>query len=337
MDPLEWIYHLGYKASRSMGRHGARKLPVRVVSIGNITVGGTGKTPSTIVLAAEAFTRGQRPCVLTRGYGGRLKGPVLVGPHLSVGDVGDEAMLIATALPHVPVIKCADRYKAGMFALKELRYEPDMFILDDGFQHWRLERDLDVVLINSMNPFHNGKLLPTGRLREPLSELKRAGAIVLTHADESGSIEELRTRVQALCPDCRVFYSSHRPTVLRTSDGEVKPLDSLKGVKVYAIAGIASPGAFFDSLSRLGANVVGTISYRDHHMFTEADVTRMVREAEESSAKWIITTEKDIMRLRPYASLIERFISMGVEFQVDRAFLDFVLGPGPQQGSDNTQ
>jgi tetraacyldisaccharide 4'-kinase len=165
MTPLELLYYLGYSVHRGYGTKTQKRLPARVISIGNITLGGTGKTPAAIALTYEAKQRGFAPCILTRGYGGKAKGPCFVsrgeGPLLNAYDAGDEAFLMAEKLKGIPVVKGPDRYEAGMFALRNLRVQTAhsqsewIFILDDGFQHWGLFRDMDILLLDGMNPFGN--------------------------------------------------------------------------------------------------------------------------------------------------------------------------------------
>jgi tetraacyldisaccharide 4'-kinase len=185
----EFLYSVGLSAKKAYSLSRRRRLPCRVISIGNITVGGTGKTPAAIALAGEAKKRGGSPVILTRGYKGSAKGPCFVtkgeGPLLNADEAGDEPVLMAERLKGVPIIKGSDRYEAGMFALQSL--DPQLstlgsrlFILDDGFQHWKLSRDKDILLIDSGNPFGNRALLPLGKLREPLSAIERADIVVLT-------------------------------------------------------------------------------------------------------------------------------------------------------------
>ena len=151
LGPLELIYYLGYRVNTALDLSNASQLREKVISVGNITTGGTGKTPLTIALSTEAQKRGFVPSVLTRGYSGKMTGPFIVSSEMYVEDVGDEPMLMHEHLDGIPVIKGSDRYSSGRFAIENLHDTPDLFILDDGFQHRRLHRDLDIVLINSRN------------------------------------------------------------------------------------------------------------------------------------------------------------------------------------------
>ena len=189
MTLFEILYYLGCSAKKYFAYKNQKRLPYRVISIGNITVGGTGKTPAAIALANEAKKRGFTPIILTRGYRGKAKGPVLVScqpsaiPSLTGKShqlYGDEPVLMLNKLKDVPIVKCADRYKGGIFALDQLSAvscQPSakiIFILDDGFQHWKLFRDKDILLVDAVNTFGNEMLLPAGKLREPIKEIKKS-------------------------------------------------------------------------------------------------------------------------------------------------------------------
>ena len=324
--PLEFIYYLGYRINTALDLANCRKLKGKVISIGNITSGGTGKTPLTIALASEARERGFRPCVLTRGYGGKMKGPLFVSSEMYVEDVGDEPMLMAEHLDGISVIKGADRYESGLFAYENLHDKPDLFILDDGFQHRRLHRDLDIVLINSRNPFHNRKLLPVGRLREPLEELGRADVLVFTKCELMEMPEALHDDARKFNSSAPIFLSRHRVSFVRSSCHKDLPSGYLSGKKVFAFSGIGEPAAFIDTLERSGAEVVGHKVFKDHHRFDMVDMKRVQVQASVVEAQWIITTEKDIMRLRHFkCDEFKNFLYVGIELEADKAFYDYVF------------
>ncbi len=335
MGPLELVYYLGYSFKKSRGLKNRKRLPQRVISIGNLTVGGTGKTPAVIAVASEAKRRGFLPCILTRGYKGKAKGPCIVSrggsPLLDADEAGDEALLMAKRLSGVPVIKSADRYEAGLFAIRELRFSVSalpsrlLFILDDGFQHWKLSRDLDVLLIDSTNPFGNNKLLPAGPLREPLREMRRADIIVLTRMREgtdSDRIEEnLKNEVRRYNPDAPIFSSWHTPTGLSTVSGKELPLGALAGKRVFAFCGIGNPSSFRNILTSIGADVRGFTVFSDHHAYRRHEMDRIIESAKTGNADWIVTTEKDIMKLNNL-DVTGNLVSLRIEFEVENNFYE---------------
>lgn len=293
MGPFEFLYWLGYGLDRKIGGRAAKSLPVEVVSIGNLALGGTGKTPLAIALAQKARQRGFMPCVLTRGYKGKLKGPVTVTPDMSAEDAGDEALLIARR--GIPVVKSPDRYEAGLHALKMLTPSPDLFIMDDGYQHWRLKRDLNILLLNGKKPFGKGRLLPFGDLREPIREIKRADIIVLT---KCGDIpESLLKEIRRYNPGAPVFAASYKPAGVADLSGRTYPVDLLEGKDVYAFCGIGEPASFKETLIEAGAVLKGFRAFRDHQRYTPGDIEALAREAKKTNALWILTTEKDIIKL----------------------------------------
>jgi len=337
MNPLEHIYLAGhrYKTMRDLGRQ--KRLSVPVISVGNITTGGTGKTPAVIAVAREARARGLGPCVLTRGYGGRLRGPVFVSEENYAGDVGDEPLLIASRLHDVPVVKCPDRHEGGMFAIENLENRPDLFILDDGFQHRRLHRDMDVVLISANDPFGGNRLLPLGRLREPLDGLSRSGALVITKAgpDDESTINRIKADLRKYNKDAPMFVSRHGASgvLLGLAQHErpsqrnrpLEPVDWLKGRRVYAFCAIGEPESFVRSLRESGAVIAGTRFLRDHHRFRPSDIKSVSGSAASSGAHWIMTTEKDIMRLRAIMEPPSNFAALSIDFKAEHGFYDHIF------------
>ena len=326
-----------------------KKLPCKVVSIGNITVGGTGKTPATIAVAEEAVKRGFMPVILTRGYKGTAKGPCFVskgdGPLLSASQAGDEPFLMAEKLPGIVIVKGPDRYVSGRFALQALgigkeaegaaggikgnpiglepaALNPVLFILDDGFQHWRLHRDRDVVLIDAGNPFGNGKLLPSGRLREPLTELKRADVIAVTKSprEDMGLIREIR-RYNTHAP---IFFPDHRAVSVSLRSGEKKPLAWVHGMNVFCFCGLADPGSFRNTVAGAGARVTGMRAYPDHHPYTQQDIAVIMNDCRMSGAEWVVTTEKDMAKIRNL-DLPENILIIGIAFTADQPFYDSIF------------
>lgn len=266
------------------------KLPCPVISVGNITVGGTGKTPLAIFIAGEIAGRGKRVVVLSRGYGGSAGGVSVVsnGDKLLMkpDEAGDEPCLMASRLNGVPVIVGRDRVKAGLFAIE--RFKPDFIILDDGFQHIRLERDLNIMLLDSSKGFGNGHLVPRGILREGASAVKRADFIM---------VKGTGGKVQGKLPrGISATAFTYRPVAaVPLNGGAPMELKTLKNKKAVAVCAIAAPESFFSTLDSLGVNIVKKITLRDHHPYTATDVEEIKKAL--SSAEIAITTEKDAVKL----------------------------------------
>ena len=343
MDFFERIYYAGFrmKQHRSLSRR--EQLPCRVVSIGNITVGGTGKTPATIALAQEALNRSYAPVILTRGYRGTARGPCFVtkgsGPLLSPGEAGDEPYLMARRLSGVPIVKGPDRYKSGVFALERIRQNtPELsprsgrgtlFLLDDGFQHFRLFRDMDIVLIDAEDPFGRNRLLPFGRLREPLPALERAQIIVVTKSgmkmDGRGpAIEQTLNTIREHNTKALFYIADHLPVSVADRNGNEYPVPMLSGKKVFGFCGIGSPGSFSKTLRDTGAELAGFRHFRDHHRYTSADIAGLAKEAAALKCEWIVTTEKDIIKIE-HLDLPDNILIIRIEFSIDSSFYDNVF------------
>jgi tetraacyldisaccharide 4'-kinase len=278
----------------------ALRLPCRVVCVGNLTVGGTGKTPTVIALAERLRAAGRKLCILLRGYGRVGTAPEIVSDGQDVllewQRAGDEAVLLSRLLPGIPVVVGGDRLEAGKLAIR--RFGPDTLLLDDGFQHRRLQRDLDLVLLDGTDPFGGGHLLPRGRLREPVGALRRAHAILVTRADQAGELASLRRRLEECAPGVPVAYAVHQPRlVVDLGSGRSMPPEVLRGKKVVAVSGIAKPEGFLWTLRQLCATPAQVLSFPDHHPFTREDRARMAHEAKAVGAECIVTTEKDAVRL----------------------------------------
>lgn len=270
-----------------------RKLKCRVISVGNLTAGGSGKTPLAMHIAVILKKNGIRPVIISRGYKGSRRRisavsdgkAVLMGPD----EAGDEPYLMASRLAGVPVVIGADRYMAGLFAIE--KFSPDCVVLDDGFQHMGLERDLNILLVASEAGLGNGHLLPMGILREPVSGIRRA-SLILLKGNGLKPVDALRIRETGL----PVMAFDYRPSMLYDIN-EKKPLNpaTLKGKKVFAFAGTANPDAFFETLKKLGANLTGSLPFPDHHKYTDSDMERIKALSKES--RLAVTTEKDAVKL----------------------------------------
>jgi tetraacyldisaccharide 4'-kinase len=297
MSPWCLIYSMVQRLRAGFYRIGlykTRRLPRPVISIGNITVGGTGKTPVTAYIARMLLRQGHRVAVISRGYGGSLEGQNIVVSDgvtvmLSARECGDEPYLLATTVAGLMVVIGADRYAAGKLALEQL--DPDIFLLDDGYQHVRLYRNLNILLLDYTHPFGNGWTLPFGILREPVCAVNRADLIIHTRcrADTAGGT------IPTEKPFCMARHELG--AYLPLSGGESQPLAALHGRTVLAFAGIADPQAFFDELRAYGLNLVETISFPDHVAYDDTLINTIDEKMQTSRADYAITTEKDGVKL----------------------------------------
>lgn len=280
-----------------------RRLDRPVISVGNITVGGTGKTPCVIRLTQWLRQKDLRPVVLTRGYMDQ-------GGAASCPAGSDEALMLRNALPGVPVLVGHNRFQNARDFLKD--QAADIFILDDGFQHWRLARDVDIVVLDAVHPWGNGHLMPRGILREPLSALQRADIIVVTKTNLStpDTLEEIRERLAILCPDKMIVRARHQPVALvdMRSD-KVEGLAFLKGKEICSVCGIGDPASFEKILTDLGAHIKEPIAFMDHYSYNIQDIRRIGGRCQSKSIDTIVTTEKDAVKLTPF---LGGFDSLGV-------------------------
>lgn len=278
MDLRNRLYEHGWKRSH--------RAPVAVVSVGNLTLGGTGKTPCVEYVARLFRKQDLRVAILSRGYG-------------SGEGRNDEALVLEENLPDVPHLQGADRVGLARTAVEEL--ESEVLVLDDGFQHRRLQRDLDLVLIDTTNPWGYGYLFPRGLLRESLRSLRRASVVLLTRCDQVD--ERMRMRIQesiaSHAPNAPVALTTHQPIELRNSEQQTAPLETLKTRPVAAFCGIGNPQAFRQTLIDLGGAICDFRIFPDHHAYTRADMEGLWGWAERQASDCIVlTTEKDLVKLR---------------------------------------
>jgi len=301
-----------------------RRLPRPVISVGNLTVGGTGKTPVTAWIARQLLEQGLQVVVLSRGYGGSLEGQVAVvadGQNLLLtpDQCGDEPYLLASTIPGLMVVIGSDRYQAGQLAMERLR--PDVFLLDDGFQHLRLQRDLDILLMDCRRPLGNGRVLPAGPLREPASARQRANVVVYTRCAATDAPAIIDQRVPQ-------FFARHRiASFRRLSDGAELALEQLQGDKVAAFAGIADPQGFFDGLRQRGIELPATVALADHEAYGATTRAQVEALLQQTGAEWLLTTEKDGVKLRQCApDWLPRVVTARLEliFDDERALREAV-------------
>jgi tetraacyldisaccharide 4'-kinase len=288
-----------------------RRLEAVVISVGNITLGGTGKTPLVEYIARYLRSQDRRVAILTRGYGRRSAGMQTLnagGPATdtdasrqasatSYSETGDEPLMLARALPDVPIVIHKDRFQAGQWAASALG--ADVLVLDDAYQHLRLARDLNILLIDASDPFGGFKMVPFGRLREPLYGIKRADVVIVTRADRPFDQAQTQAIIRHFCGDkVPVMYITSGITRLRLLEsGAMYDLEAFTGWNAAALCGIGNPQAFAEDILRAGINIVSENFFRDHHPFTQADLDRATAEAQQAAADMIITTEKDAVRL----------------------------------------
>lgn len=279
------------------------RLPAPVISVGNLTVGGTGKTPLVCFLARYLRDEGRAVAVLSRGYRRSSSGRVEVSDADSVlldaETAGDEPYLIARTCPGVRVVVDADRAGAGKWLAG--KSEISVFVLDDGFQHLRLARDLNLVLIDATDPVGGGEMVPFGRLREPLTGLRRADAVVVTRSDRPFDQAQVRETVARYCrPETPVFYGYHDLTGLRRLDreGSARPMDFSRR-RVAMLSGIARPDRFQSDLEHFAMRVVSRRDFPDHHRYGREEWEKIVAESRAAGAEAILTTEKDAANLPP--------------------------------------
>jgi len=305
------------------------RLQVPVISIGNLTLGGTGKTPLVIFLAKFSQKLGLKPVVISRGYHGSAAGRVNVVSNgerifLSPREAGDEPWQVAKALPGVPVLTGKKRVFPGRYAVEELR--PDLLILDDGFQHLALERQLDIVLFKCKEPLGNGRVFPGGPLREPLSALSRADCFMLTGCpEESGdNADGFAGMLDHRFPGKSVFTSRFQlHSVFFHGSTLMVPVQKMKGKKVIAFCGLGNPAAFRRALKHAGFEIVFFQSFMDHYRYREADVTLLEDLLVQKGAELLLTTEKDYVKLQSFHWRYPLGIAQG-EAVVDSFFLSYL-------------
>jgi tetraacyldisaccharide 4'-kinase len=307
LTPLSGLYGVAIKARRALYQRGlfhVHKVGAPVISVGNITTGGTGKTPLVEWIARALAQQQKRVCILTRGYGRQDPGSRVV---LSNGreifsdarEVGDEPLLLAEKLQGEAAVICdADRVAAAHWAVENL--DTNLFILDDGFQHLRLARDCNIVAIDATNPWGNRRLLPAGNLRESPDQLVRADCIVITRADDVDQTEALKSEIHQLSKDRPVFLSRMRIAGLRKlselKDGAVG--EALESVPVAAFCGVGNPESFFAQLRRDGYRLCHTRVFPDHHYYTQEEINALISQSSERGAHALLTTAKDEVKLR---------------------------------------
>ncbi len=328
-----WLYHHRIFRDQPLG--------CLVVVVGNLTVGGTGKTPIVEMFARALHDRGRKVAILSRGY--KSKAPpfwkkwwfwlnhtedapprIVSDGHTVLLDselAGDEPFMLARNLPGVVVLVDKDRVKAGAYAIKH--FGCDTLVLDDGFQYLPLKGRLNLLLVDKTNPFGNGHLLPRGILREPIKHLKRASYVFLTKS-KGVRDDELEAMIRRFNPEAEIIECAHKPQYLqRLGDSERLPLSALAGKRIGAFSGIAAPESFEAFLRETGAKLGYTRRFLDHHRFTSDDLEAVFAQALEAGVELLITTEKDAVRLDATRKIPVPCYYLRLEIEILRGAKDF--------------
>ena len=301
----------------------SKKLPTKVISIGNITTGGTGKTPAVIFLTKTLSEKGIKCAILSRGYGRKTAGTQLVTDgSKEVSDwrnFGDEPSLMAKSLPGIPIVVDSKRHRGGMFLIE--KFKPDAIILDDAFQHRRLERDLDIVLINGKDKKTDLKLIPFGLLREPISSLKRADVLIFTKTNLIQPNDFLKKTIRSAGKPC--FSSTLEAEKAISFDGE--PFLIKERTRIFALSAIADTKGFIATLKQLNVEIVDHFDFVDHYSYRQSDIENLEKHIKNLNVKVVLTTEKDMIKLAPLDLLGMKIYSVKVSFCMNKNDVEKLL------------
>lgn len=270
-------------------------LSVPVISVGNITMGGTGKTPVVEFIARYLQKKGKRVAILSRGYAARIQQDASPGKNTC----NDEFLIFKENIPDIPNLLNRNRVVSGLEAIQRLGAE--CLLLDDGFQHLRLGRDIDIVIIDTLNPFGYEQIIPGGMLREPLRELRRADMIVLTHVDQSSDekIKYIYERLNEVARGAPTIETIHKPICLESiRSADICDISHIRGKRVFAFCAIGNPLSFRKSIEGLGAELIGFRIFPDHHVYTASELAMLNKEVQDMKPDAIITTQKDKVKMR---------------------------------------
>lgn len=316
-----WLYESGLKVRYPLG--------CQVISVGNVTVGGTGKTPVVEILAKTLTEQGRKVAILSRGYKSKKKSatertPRVVsdGKSILLGSefAGDEPFMLASNLPGVVVLVDKNRVKSGRYAIS--KFGCDVLILDDGFQYMKLKHTHEIVLVDKTNPFGNGYLLPRGILREPADHISRADFIFITKSD--GNTDALRTRLRKMNKRAEIIECRHRPCYFKNAFGDdIIELSAVSGMKVISLTGIAAPLGFENSIRRMGGRILSCERFSDHYRYNSQDIIEIINMAAEQGADAILTTEKDAVRLPHIEKPKVKIYYMRMDIEIIKGYNNF--------------
>lgn len=313
-SPWQRFYGAVHGWRRDYYQERSQRLPKPVISIGNLHWGGSGKTPLTAAVAAHLRDRGLQVTILSRGYGSKGQGVRLVsrgqGPLLDASTAGDEPVLLAGLLPGVSVVVSPDRYAGGCYALEALQPTPDVFVLDDGFSHLKLARDLDFLVFPASDPFAGGRLFPAGRLREPLASSSRADAVLLSGSDDVTEGQQLATTLEAHGFKGPGFSCASR---LQRPEQTIRGEAVAAGGRALVVSAIARPEVFAQGVRQCGFEVAGELAFPDHHPYSPASLNKIRRQFTASAADIIVITDKDRVKLEGRIDLPLAALSLRAE------------------------
>ncbi|HXD30718.1 MAG TPA: tetraacyldisaccharide 4'-kinase [Pyrinomonadaceae bacterium] len=321
LPPFSFLYAAATRTRLAFFQHGVlkpTKLDAPVISVGNLTAGGTGKTPLVEYIARRVAGSGRKVCILTRGYGRENPAQrVLVSDGTTVlakeAAAGDEPLLLAQKLEGLAaVISDVNRIAAGRWAISNLGSE--VFVLDDGFQHLQLARDLNVLVVDASNPWGNGRMLPLGPLREPISGLSRADCVVLTRTDQAENLDELQRKIKTLNSRAPLFNSRMVARGFKRVDANEK-INKLPGAAL-AFSGVGNPDSFVRQLKTEGVEPVNVVHFRDHHRYTQGDIDELVAEGKAAGAECLVTTAKDAVKLTDLLISLPCYV-LDIEIEID--------------------
>ncbi len=294
----------------------------KILSVGNISVGGTGKTPVVKFLADLLHRSGVKVAILSRGYGRKSKGTVIVsnGKEIlaNIDDSGDEPLLLAKQLRSIPVVVEADRYKGALLIAK--KFSPDVILLDDAYQHRRIFRDLNIAIIDASQGFGNGYLLPAGFLREPITSLKRADLIWYTRIDQEKDFVRLQKIVHKVTTVPKITSSYAPVKLIQMNTKEQFNLPFLRSKNVLLVSGIANHTSFENTVIEMGADVVHHLKFSDHHHYRVNDIKKIISTFHSINAEIILTTEKDYYRLAELVQNLTDFFYLEIEIKIEAGY-----------------
>lgn len=332
--PLSALYYLAISLRNYLYERGfvqERSLAGKVVSIGNLTLGGTGKTPLVEYIAKLLQKNGWKIAILSRGYARRESVPLTLvsnGKEILVGvnKAGDEPLLLAKNLPGILVVVDKDRHKSGLLA--QDNFGANLFILDDGFQYRKLKKEMNILAINGKNPFGNGWLFPAGVLREPINSLKRADAIVILETSTDHNNENIRQVIAHYKPNLSIFHCFRSPIgFFFVAEDKALPAGFFKRRKIICLSAIAHPAAFEEDLKEMGFSLIKKYHFTDHHHYNQSEVDNIAAVARQTEAEAIITTQKDALRLQGLREREPPLIYLKIEMRIqeEKEFKKFLF------------